>query len=240
MKRVGLIIFSFCCLSCVLSAQLFEDFPPKVFNWGGKIGFNSALPVINSFSVDGVTMDNVETKHEVGFMASLFCRVNVERFFIQPGVSIHFTKSEFSFSAPKSSDLNNNFSFSTPTQEGFELTTHSIDVPVLIGYNIVKEGPYVLSVMAGPKAKYNYRVSYTPQWEENRHEYVNDNTPYGVSILTAVSVTVWPLFFDFSYEFGLNEVQSDFTQKGTNTPDMNKIILDKRTNILSFSLGFLF
>jgi hypothetical protein len=220
-------------------AQIIAEQTPKVFNWGAKIGFNSAMPIINSLSIDGVEMVSESVDHKVGLMASVFCRINVERFFIQPALSVHLTESEISFTIPQNDGILPSRSFKY-NDEQFKLTTHSIDVPVLIGYNVVKEGPYMLSFMFGPKLKYNYRVNYTPNWEDAEHRYEDDSTPFEVGLSTGIGVTIWPLFLDFSYEFGLNKVQSDFTETYSDTPYENKIIMDKRTNILSFSLGVLF
>ena len=32
----------------------------------------------------------------------------------------------------------------------------------MVGYNLVKKGPYGLSLMVGPKLKYNYKIAYKP------------------------------------------------------------------------------
>ena len=239
MRGIAFILISLFCNIVLLQAQLFTDFTPKVFNWGAKIGFNSAMPVINSLSIDGTKMQNVAVDYKVGITGSVFCRINVDRFFLQPALSIHFTESEFSFTIPSEDNVMPTKSFSL-SKEQFKLTTHSIDLPVLVGYNVVKEGPYVLSLMFGPKLKYNYRVDYSPLSETSEHNYDDDSTPFEVGIVTGVGVMVWPMFLDFSYEFGLNKVQSDFTESHSSTPLQNKILLDKRTNILSFSVGVLF
>ena len=31
---------------------------------------------------------------------------------------------------------------------------HSVDIPVIYGYNVIKEGPYSLAVFGGPKFRY--------------------------------------------------------------------------------------
>ena len=60
------------------------------------------------------------------------------------------------------------------------------------------------------------------------------------SIAAGLGVSIWRLFLDFSYEFGLNEVASDFREIGTEANQKGTLNIEKRTNIMSFSLGFLF
>ena len=110
----------------------------------------------------------------------------------------------------------------------------------MIGYYLVKEGPYALSLMVGPKFRYNYKLRYTTHFSEVTNEYINDNTPFGIGIATGLGVSIWRLFFEFTYEFGLNQIESDFKDKSSQSPVERNISLDKRTNMMSFSLGFLF
>ena len=54
-------------------------------------------------------------------------------------------------------------------------------------------------------------------------------------------VSIGRLFFDFVYEFGLNQVESDFEKVNNPVPEINyDINIDKRTNVMSISLGVLF
>ena len=121
------------------------------------------------------------------------------------------------------------------------MKTSSLEVPIMVGYNLVKKGPYGLSLMVGPKLKYNYKIAYTVESSTTHVEYVNDNTPFGVNIATGVGVSIGRLFFDFVYEFGLNQVESDFEKVNNPVPEINyDINIDKRTNVMSISLGVLF
>lgn len=112
---------------------------------------------------------------------------------------------------------------------------------MMLGYNLVKKGPYGLSLMIGPKFKYNYKIAYTVESSTTHVEYVNDNTPFGINIATGIGVSIGRLFFDFVYEFGLNQVESDFEKVNNSVPEINyDINIDKRTNVMSMSLGVLF
>lgn len=236
-KGCLLLLFSVLCFS--LHAQSFREYKTKTFNWGAKIGFNSSVPVINSLTVDGIAAEDINTEYKVGFMASLFCRINIEKFFIQPGVSWHQTQSSFSFELPSNENISGDV---TPPSiyEKIKLKNKSVDVPVMIGYNIVKQGPYALSLMVGPKIKYNYDISYSSESAPTDGEYTNDNTPFGVNFVTGIGVSVWRLFFDFNYEFGLNKTESNFKEKISSQPADVNVMINKRSNLMSFSLGFLF
>lgn len=237
MKK-GCLLTLFLIICFAIQAQTFKEFEVKTFNWGAKVGFNSSFPIINSFTIDNVQMENIDIEYKVGYMASVFCRINFDRFFIQPAFSWHNTESNLSFNIPNVNELN--IGTNPQHKQTLKFENHSIDVPVLIGYNIVKEGPFALSVMAGPKVKYNYKVSFQSTESNESSEYINDNTPFGLDIVSGISVSVWRLFFDFTYEFGLNEIDSDFKEKISASPIENKIMIDKRTNLMSFSLGILF
>lgn len=98
-----LLLLRFCIPS---EAQRFISIEDKAFNFGAKIGFNAAFPIINSLKVDDVEAENVRLQYKVGYQASIFCRVNVERFFIQPSFSWSHTEGDIHFSIPSPSSPN--------------------------------------------------------------------------------------------------------------------------------------
>lgn len=222
-------------------AQSFMRFEDKAFNFGAKVGFNATFPVINSLSINGKEAENIDIEYKVGYLAAVFCRVNIERFFLQPSFSWHRSEGNIRFSIPQSLPENNMMSNTSATTDLLMMKTSSLEVPIMVGYNLVKKGPYGLSLMVGPKLKYNYKIAYTVESSTTHVEYVNDNTPFGVNIATGVGVSIGRLFFDFVYEFGLNQVESDFEKVNNPVPEINyDINIDKRTNVMSMSLGLLF
>lgn len=240
MKKVYLIgaLLSFGLLA---EAQSFMRFEDKAFNFGAKVGFNATFPVINSLSINGKETENIDIEYKVGYLAAVFCRVNIERFFLQPSFSWHRSEGNIRFSIPQSLPENNMMSNTSATTDLLMMKTSSLEVPIMVGYNLVKKGPYGLSLMVGPKLKYNYKIAYTVESSTTHVEYVNDNTPFGVNIATGVGVSIGRLFFDFVYEFGLNQVESDFEKVNNPVPEINyDINIDKRTNVMSISLGVLF
>lgn len=174
----------------------------------------------------------------MGFLAAAFARINIDRFFIQPSLSWRYAEGAIRFTIPLAS-------MNTPTStvkenSKLEYKTTSLEIPIMIGYYLVKQGPYALSLMVGPNLKYNYKTRYSASFVETPSEYISESTPYGINIATGIGVSIWRLFFDFTYEFGLNEVESNFREIQTNTTQTGLMSIDKRTNVMSFSLGFLF
>lgn len=87
-------------LLIIANAQKFIQIEDKAFNFGAKVGFNSTFPIINSLTIDGVEAENVRLQYKVGYQASAFCRINVDRFFIQPDLSWQRTEGNILFSLP--------------------------------------------------------------------------------------------------------------------------------------------
>jgi hypothetical protein len=229
---IGLFLLSFLSAYAQNTVRV-ED---KVFNWGAKVGLNSTLPIINSVEVDGKRAENINLQYKVGVLAAAFCRINIDRVFIQPGISWRHASGDIRFNLPAKTD-------NAAATRSFDQLTYkvmSIEAPVLAGYKIIKEGPYGLSFMAGPTIKYSYNVSYSSNFFDSPRRYVSDSTPWGINIACGVGVTIWRFFFDVTYEFGLNQVDSDFKDYSSREPGEDNITIDKRTNMMNFSLGFLF
>jgi len=218
---------------CILAfAQNQVRVEDKIFNFGAKVGLNSSFPNINDITINNLKAENVSVHYKVGVLAAAFCRINMDRFFIQPSLSWRYSTADMNFDLPVEEGSNESHAYTNR----LTYRERSLEAPVLIGYKIVNDGAYGLSFMAGPNIKYNYDIHYV----SNYAEYLSDNTPWGISIVCGVGVSIWRLFFDVTYEFGLNQTDSDFKNYGSNEPTAVDITIDKRTNMLSFSLGLLF
>lgn len=234
---IGILLFA-CCLT---QAQNFWEIKDKPFNFGGKVGFNATFPIINSLTIDGTEVDNIHLQYKVGYLAALFCRVNMNRFFLQPSIAWYRADGKIYFNMPTGDTDQKRALVYNSSPDYMEIRTHSLEIPVMVGYHLVKQGPYGLSLMLGPKMKYNYKIAYTTSISNNYQRFESDNTPFGINIAAGVGVSIWRLFLDFIYEFGLNQVESDFKYNPSQVPvSSHEIRIDKRTNVMSFSLGFMF
>lgn len=223
-------------------AQKFIQLKDKAFNWGGKIGFSSTFPIVNSLSIDDTQAEDIRLQYKVGYLASFFGRVNIDLFFIQPSLAWRYSEGDILFNIPDRPQNLPGLPEETPTRFDSQLTykTASVELPVMVGYYLIKEAPYALSIMVGPNIKYNYKTRYTTSFVDSPREYTSDSTPIAINIATGLGVSIGPLFLDFTYEFGLNQIESNFKDIISNEPAGNTMTIDKRTNAMSFSLGFLF
>ncbi|MDF9831065.1 porin family protein [Parabacteroides sp. PF5-6] len=213
----------------------------KTFNLGATIGFNSTFPIVKSITIDDLQLEDIRLTYKVGVQASVFGRINVDRFFIQPSFSWQHSEGDIHFSIPQAELPDLPAAETTRQSAHLEMSRQSLQVPVHIGYHIVREGPYALSFLAGPTLKYDYNVTYKSLSTGSVHEFLSESNPFGLNIAMGISVQIWQLFFDFSYEFGLNQTETDFRNKQAGSPTIeNNIRIDKRINVMSFSLGIIF
>ena len=236
--RKGLFIGLLCLLCGLLRAQGILRMEEKKFNFGAKVGFNATLPVVNSLRVLDFEANQFHTDYQVGYLAALFFRFNIQRFYIQPSPSWHYGRSHLDFviTFPEIEG-----EADPPIKGNLRMHTQSLELPVLLGYHLVKQGPYGLSLMVGPKVKYNYKLDYNMAIDDHEIRFVNQDTPFGVNIVTGMGVSIGRLFFDFVYEFGLNQTEANFKQLSTSSPESSfEIQLNKRTNVMSMSIGILF
>ena len=145
------LLLSGCYLS-TLHAEETDKTPgtiPVTVNFGAKAGFTAALSLINDFTIDGIEVEQVQNNYKVGYFASLFMRINFGRHFLQPEVSYNVNSCEVSFNKPMTDDaaldIGNNERASINSQ------IHSFDIPVLYGYNFIKQGPYNMAVFGRPQ-----------------------------------------------------------------------------------------
>ena len=176
----------FLLISSVLYAQ------PN-FDIGLKAGINVSKI---SFNVNDYTSESITKAH-----FGAFGRVGWGRIFVQP---------EVYFSA-KGGDLSSNV-FSTAT--AFDYST--VDVPMLLGFKIIKGGMVDLHVLAGPLFSFITSNSIDGS-DEFTEEYFGDNY---VGIQYGLGVDVWFLTFDARMEHGNNKLYSHPDLEGKNSTFM--------------------
>ena len=120
---------------------------------------------------------------------------------------------------------------------------HSIDFPVLYGYNVVKSGPYGMAIFAGPKLRYLWGkkndITFTNFDQKGIHEKLY---PFNISAVVGVGVSISRIFFDFRYEQGIGNISKSIIYDNINSDGstgVSNIIFRRRDSALSFSLGFI-
>jgi len=137
-----------------------------------------------------------ELNADNGMMLGAFARINIKKWYIQPELNYVKRKSSFD-SSLLGADI-------FP-----EIETKSIDIPVLLGYKIVKLPLFKLRAFAGPVASFNI--------DDNLKDFVLDGaSEFDPKVKNAVwnakfgaGIDVWKLTLDVDYEVGLSDVAED-------------------------------
>lgn len=210
-------------------------------NFGAKAGFTAALSLLNDFTIGGLPIEQVQNNYKVGYFASLFMRVNFGKHFLQPEVSYNVNQCSVSFNKPMQQEESPDGTVAT-SMASIESKINSIDIPVIYGYNFIKQGPYAMSVFGGPKIRYIWRHKSEVQFHNFDQQGIRERLrPLNLSFTMGVAVTISRIFFDFRYDLGLGNLSESVTclPPAEGEPD-NTISYRRRDNILSFSLGVFF
>ncbi|KAA6326993.1 hypothetical protein EZS27_023970 [termite gut metagenome] len=213
----------------------------KKINYGIKAGFNSSMYRVSDFVIKDITIDEVQNNYQVGYSISLFSRYNKNRHFFQSEISYNISQCEIVFD--KLGGLHPDIE---PDYASIKSKIYLISVPLLYGYSIVKSGPYGMSVFGGPQLRYIWNKWNEITFENFDQEGIREMFyPFNLSLLVGVAVHISPVFFDFRYEQGLNNISKSVTYHSINmnSDDQtreNEIFLPRRDHVLSFSLGIIF
>lgn len=207
----------------------------KSFNvdYGVKAGFNSSMFIIDKFKINGTTITELQNNYKLGYNVAMFARFNFKRHFIQIGPEFSIINSEIVFDKKASQHPDVQPDYAT-------ITSHikSVNIPLVYGYNLVKEEPYALSIFGGPTFKYIWNEKSKITFENFSDLKISEKlSPYAINIIAGLSVKISYIFFDFSYEIGLSNI-SESINEGENI--ISEIILNRRHNTLSFSVGCTF
>lgn len=225
------------CLCCVTSMHARQHKEPLI-NYGAKTGFSSTIYEVNRLQVSSMPINEYTTKSEISSFYTFFARINIKQ--------SHYLQTEVSYNI-------SNYTIAFPTQQwkptALPQETSSIstkitgfEVPLFYGYHILKEGSYGMSFYAGPKAKLTLTNHSSHYFENFTYTSITESIrPINFSLMVGMGVNIQRVFFDFSFEYGLHNISKGFVTtneyKDTNSEDF---AFDRRKNVLSFSVGFMF
>ena len=208
-------------------------------NIGLKAGFNSSMFLVSRFKIKDVTINEFQNNYEIGYFAAAFLRFNIKRHFIQPEVSYNISTCEITFDK-----LGSQHPDLEPDYAAINSKIHSIDIPILYGYNIIKQGPYAMSIFAGPKLRCIMGAKNKITFENFDQKGINEELyPFNLSAVVGVGVNIWRIFFDFRYEQGIHNISRSVVYDHINqdgSVGVSNMTLHRREQVLSFSLGLLF
>ena len=199
---------------------------------GAKIGFQAITYNNPQFGIDGYEFNkNTIQSNKIGYTLAPFMRVTAKRVYVQFETIFGTSRHSFDFkSTGSNSDLLSN------TTE-YSLKTLCLQVPIVIGYNMIQEGKYVMSVFTGPKTKFVFTAHDEQEFKHFKYgqmEEVLKKRCYYWDF--GLGVKIGNVFFDFTYDLGITKVSEYIISKSENL----KFKSDRRDNILSFSVGMIF
>lgn len=214
----------------------------RPINIGVKGGFTASLFLVSNFSLNDVKIKEVQNNYKIGHFGSFFMRINFDRHFLQPEISYNVNRCNITFYKPTEEEG------VVPEIASITSSIHSWEIPVIYGYNFIKEGPYSMAVFGGPKLRYIWnsksKVTFENFDQENIHEKLY---PLNLNLTLGVAVTISRIFFDFRYDIGLHNIsrRTSYTvNTGMETEEEiiggSEIRFHRRDNVLSFSLGVFF
>lgn len=219
-------------LSISLCVHAQENLGIKV-NGGAKVGFQAVTYNNPNFSITGYEFnENTIQSNKIGYTISPFVRLTLKRVYVQCETIFGVTRHSFDF---KSIDEEN--SALLPNQTEYNLKTYCLQVPIAIGYNVIQEGKYVLSIFTGPKTKFVFTAHDEQEFKHFKYgqmEEVLKKICYYWDV--GLGVKIGNVFFDFTYDFGITKVSEYIISRSENL----KFASDRRDNILSFSVGMIF
>ena len=185
MKKL-LLVAAICLFSSALFAQLSS--PISLGVHGGLV----------STKVDAnMTGSSIKESAENGMMLGAFARINIDKWYIPPELNYVSRKSSLELAGVSA-----------------DVKTKSVDIPVLLGYKLVKLPLFKLRAFAGPVASFsvddNFKDLVTGSGE-NSFKPEMKNAVWNAKV--GAGIDVWKLTLDVDYEFGLTDVSSEFLKK---------------------------
>jgi hypothetical protein len=206
----------------------------KKVNFGIKAGFRSSNYVGTDLSISGNEVEDLQNKYHLGYYGAFYTRINFKRRFLQTEVSYNIDRAGMSFNKSQSTSSNSVASVSS--------SIYSFGLPILYGYDVVRQGPYTMAVFIGPKLEYVYKsnVDFINFDQQNIQEVLNR---LNGAIVAGISVNISKVFFDFRYEQEVRNISKSITctqQTSTGGTEAGNIEFHRRQSCLSFSIGIFF
>ncbi|GHT78006.1 hypothetical protein AGMMS50262_20200 [Bacteroidia bacterium] len=206
-------------------AQRPNRYKPRVFNWGVKVGLEAMS--MNHYEVfsEETELSKVSYKNRSGFYVNTFTRINLKRFFVQPGIEWSLSKQ--------------GLFFTTLSEQKVEISHQSQNVVLngLLGYNIVQNGPFILNLIAGPAFYFNYKNEYRLSPELSLPDNIMYSYLYG---MVGFSINIARMHFDVRYKINFFNTDIDFEDMPNRPEILDGIIIRKTENLVGFSCGFMF
>lgn len=175
---------------CLFSSALFAQLSSPV-----NLGFHAGL-VSTKADTDFGGLSGIKEKADNGMMIGAFLRVNLNKWYLQPELNYVTRKSSVEVMG-----------------DSYDFKTKSLDVPILLGYKIVKLPAFKLRAFAGPVASFTVDDNVKSTVEgaiDSDFKGAVWNGKFGAGI------DVWKLTLDVDYEVGFSDVAEQLKQNMVN------------------------
>ena len=203
-------------------------------NAGLKLGFQAITYNNPTFEIDGYAYnENTIQSNKIGYTAAPFLRVSYNKFYIQTDAAFGITRHSFDFTDTHESSI----AGVTPNSPQYNLTTYCLQVPLLIGYEFIKQEKYGMSAFTGPRTKFTFTSHDKQEFKHFSYEDLNEVLEKKVYYWeVGLGVRIYNVFFDFAFDIGLTEASKNIRETKTGKEFKTK----RKDNILSFSVGMIF
>lgn len=175
---------------CLFSTALFAQLSSPI-----SFGVHGGL-VSTKADTDFGGFSGIKEKADNGMMLGAFLRINLNKWYLQPELNYVTRKTQVDVLG-----------------DSYDFKTKSLDVPMLLGYKIVKLPAFKLRAFAGPVASFKVDDSVKSTVEGS----VDSNFKNAVwNGKFGAGVDVWKLTLDVDYEVGFSNVAEDLKQNMVN------------------------
>lgn len=175
---------------CLFSTAMFAQLSSPI-----SLGLHAGL-VSTKADTDLGGIGGIKEKADNGMMVGAFLRVNLNKWYLQPELNYVTRKTTVDFAG-----------------DSYDFKTKSLDVPILLGYKIVKLPAFKLRAFAGPVASFKVDDSVKSTISgavDSDFKGAVWNGKFGAGI------DVWKLTLDVDYEVGFSDVAEDLKQNMVN------------------------
>ncbi len=173
---------------CFFSSALFAQLASPI-----SLGFHGGI-VSTKIDTKIPNFSDLKDKADNGMMLGAFVRINLNKWYIQPELNYVVRKSQISVSNVSGT---------------FE--KKSMDIPLLLGYKLIKLPLLKVRAFAGPVASFKLDDSFSSTLKQRFADQDIKGATWNAKV--GAGIDVWKLTLDVDYEFGLTDVSDAFLKK---------------------------
>lgn len=220
-------VISFILLTCNNNAVAQTELPKNSY-WGIRVAANAITSLDFEGYAGDVPLKEESYTNKVGFSLVGFMRIKLDQFFFQPEISWNTYRQQLSFLLPQET---------YDASYDLSLSYYTANMTMLVGYNIIENGPYAFSPFLGASFKYNYKTDFK---SNNFAKFSTNRSEYNYLGILGVSFCIDKVYFDFRYEFNFPGTDIEFGKINKAPEALKDVLISKNENVLSFSVGLIF